>query len=66
MTRNKKRGAFIQLHKPLHQPLHEPENDRAAIAEIDRILAHLDTEIPKARKAMDELLSRLRTSRLAA
>jgi hypothetical protein len=34
--------------------------------EIDRILTRLDTEIPEAQKRMDELLTRLRTSRLTS
>lgn len=33
--------------------------------EIDRIIAHLDVEIPKAQQTMDELLARLRTTRIA-
>jgi hypothetical protein len=34
--------------------------------EIDRIIARLDAEIPEAHRSMDELLSRLRTTRIAA
>jgi hypothetical protein len=49
--------------EPLHEP---PQSDAAAIADIDRILARLDAEIPEAQKRMDELLARLRTSRIAA
>ena len=33
-------------------------------ADIENILARLETEIPEAKKAMDELLTRLRTTRL--
>ncbi len=36
------------------------------LQEIDRILSRLDAEIPRARKEMDELLVRLRTTRIAA
>jgi hypothetical protein len=36
------------------------------LEDIDRILARLDVEIPRARKEMDELLARLRTTRIAA
>ncbi len=38
----------------------------AAAEEIDRIIARLDVEIPKAQQSMDELLGRLRTRRIAA
>ena len=34
--------------------------------EIDRIIARLDAEIPKAQQSMNELLGRLRTTRIAA
>ena len=37
-----------------------------AAEEIDRIIARLDVEIPKAQQSMDELLGRLRTTRIAA
>jgi hypothetical protein len=37
-----------------------------AADDIDRIIARLDTEIPEAQKAMDTLLSRLRTTRIPA
>jgi hypothetical protein len=35
-------------------------------ADIDRILDRLDAEIPEAQKRMDELLARLRTTRIGA
>jgi hypothetical protein len=38
----------------------------AAAEEIDRIIARLDIEIPKAQQSMDDLLGRLRTTRIAA
>jgi hypothetical protein len=38
----------------------------AAAEEIDRIIARLDAEIPKAQQSMNELLGRLRTTRIAA
>jgi hypothetical protein len=68
MTRKKKpdRLGREPLHEPLHQPRHEPENDAVAIEEIDRILARLDVGIAEERKQMDELLARLRTTRIAA
>jgi hypothetical protein len=34
--------------------------------DIDRIIARLDVSIPEAQKAMDELLTRLRSTRIAA
>ena len=34
--------------------------------EIDQIIARLDVGIPEAHRSMDELLSRLRTTRIAA
>ena len=37
-----------------------------AAQEIDRIVARLDVEMPKAQQTMDELLARLRTTRIAA
>jgi hypothetical protein len=37
-----------------------------AVEDIDRIIARLDAEIPEAQKAMDALLSRLRTTRIPA
>jgi hypothetical protein len=37
-----------------------------AVEDIDRIIARLDAEIPEAQKAMDALLSRLRTIRIPA
>jgi hypothetical protein len=42
----------------------EPPSEQAAIEDIDRILARLDAEIPEAKKRMDELLARLRTTRI--
>jgi hypothetical protein len=42
------------------------EAEVTAAPEIDRIIARLDVEIPKAQQTMDELLTRLRTTRLAA
>jgi len=51
--------------EPLNQPLHdEPLSEEAAIEDIDRILARLDAEIPEAKKEMDALLARLRTTRI--
>jgi hypothetical protein len=50
-------------YDPRHEP---PESDEAALADIDRILTRLDAEMPEAQKRMDELLARLRTSRVAA
>lgn len=41
------------------------EAEVIAAQEIDRIIARLDVEIPKAQHTMDELLSRLRTTRIA-
>jgi hypothetical protein len=38
--------------------------EAAMQADIDRILARLDTEIPEAMKEMDALLTRLRTTRI--
>lgn len=38
----------------------------AALQEVDRILERLDREIPEAHQRMDALLSRLRTTRIAA
>ena len=38
----------------------------AALQEVDRILERLDREIPQAHQRMDALLSRLRTTRIAA
>ncbi len=40
--------------------------DIAATQDIDRIIARLDAGIPEEQKAMDALLSRLRTARIAA
>ncbi len=37
-----------------------------AEADINRIIARLDTEMPEAQRSMDALLSRLRTTRIAA
>ena len=45
---------------------HEPADKETAIQEIDRILARLDVGIAEERKQMDELLARLRTTRIAA
>jgi hypothetical protein len=42
------------------------EAEALAVQEIDRIIARLDVEIPKAQQSMDELLARLRTTRIAA
>jgi len=39
--------------------------EAVAAQEIDRILARLDVEIPKAQQTMDELLARLRATRIA-
>ena len=47
--------------KPQHKP---SKDDAAALQEIDRILTRLDTEIPEAQKRMDELLAKLRTTRI--
>jgi hypothetical protein len=41
------------------------EAEAMATQEIDRIIARLDVEIPKAQQVMDELLARLRTTRIA-
>ena len=38
----------------------EPESDGAAIAEINRIIARLDDEIPRLRMALSALLRRMR------
>jgi hypothetical protein len=40
--------------------------ETAAAEEIDRIIARLDAEMPKAQQSMNELLGRLRTTRIAA
>jgi hypothetical protein len=42
------------------------EAEVIAAQEIDRIIARLDVEIPRARREMDELLAPLRTTRIAA
>ncbi len=42
------------------------EAEVIAAQEIDRIIARLEVEIPKAQQTMDELLARLRTTRIAA
>ena len=42
------------------------ELDGPAAQEIEQIIARLDTGIAEERKAMDALLSRLRTTRIAA
>ncbi len=39
-------------------------DEAALLAEIDNVLARLDVEIPRARKSMNLLLSRLRTTRI--
>jgi hypothetical protein len=41
-------------------------DDAAATLDIERILARLDAGIPEAQHAMDALLARLRTTRVAA
>jgi hypothetical protein len=41
------------------------EAELVAAQEVDRIIARLDVEIPKAQQTMDELLARLRTTRIA-
>ena len=38
--------------------------EAAALQDIGRILERLDREIPEAQRSMDELLSRLRTTRI--
>ena len=41
------------------------ETEDAALRDIARIEARLEAEIPEARKTMDELLARLRMTRIA-
>jgi hypothetical protein len=43
---------------------HTAAEEAAALQDINRILARLDREIPEAQKSMDELLSRLRSTRI--
>ena len=50
----------------VEREMRERIEDALLQAEIDHILARLDVEIPKARKSMNTLLSRLRTTRIAA
>lgn len=38
----------------------EPDSDEAVLADIDRIMARLDDEIPKLRLALAALLRRMR------
>jgi hypothetical protein len=44
----------------------EPADEQAAAAELDLILARLEEGIPLENRRMDELLSRLRTTLIAA
>jgi hypothetical protein len=59
-----KKGAASRAGHTIPPPIEEPPSEEAAIKDIDRILGRLDAEIPKARKEMDELLARLRTTRI--
>jgi hypothetical protein len=53
-----KTDPLIEQHKEVIQAA------SAMQADIDRILARLDTEIPETMKEMDALLTRLRTTRI--
>ena len=58
--------------KPLRQPQRPPQrqpqrkSQREMQQDIDRILTSLDAEMPEAKKEMDELLARLRITRIVA
>jgi hypothetical protein len=61
MARRPKGGDKVRA--PTTQPSGASHiTELAAAEEIDRILARLDIEIPKAQQSMDELLGRLRTT----
>jgi hypothetical protein len=58
--------------KPQREPQRSPQRQpqrkspREMQQDIDRILTRLDAEMPEAKKEMDELLARLRTTRIVA
>lgn len=39
----------------------EPDSDEAVLADIERIMARLDDEIPRLRKALSALLRRMQS-----
>jgi len=61
-------GMVNKVQKTRRKPQRKPQrsDDDLAAQEIDRILARLDVGIAEERKQMDELLARLRTTRIAA
>jgi hypothetical protein len=65
MTRAPKAKAKGRIVQATGKAAGHGRAEAVAAQEIDRIIAHLDVEIPKAQQTMDELLARLRTTRIA-
>ena len=65
MVRQSKDGGKLRPRPPRMRATSE-QAETAAAEEIDRIIARLDAEMPKAQQSMNELLGRLRTTRIAA
>jgi hypothetical protein len=62
-------SGLLEQHRwgvPVNRHVRSHSDDAAAMLDIERILARLDTGIPEPQHAMDALLARLRTTRVAA